>query len=121
MSVGGGPATPLQRRSMIDPSNNELFQRYAGEKKPWVDAAHSSHVWVADLPDDLTPGTYTLSVRATNEFGRDYHAHKVLLAEQCRKAGVAVWACCPIPSHMHLVLVPEAGIALRSAPMPRKN
>jgi len=47
-------------------------------KKPWVEPVVSSHLWVADLPDDLGPGTYTLTVRAVDEFGRPHHAHRVL-------------------------------------------
>ena len=33
---------------------------------------------VRDLPDDLQPGVYTLSVRAVDEFGRTHHAHSIL-------------------------------------------
>ena len=38
----------------------------------------SSHLWVADLPDDLGPGTWTLTVTARDEFGRTHHGHRVL-------------------------------------------
>lgn len=41
-------------------------------------AQPSSHLFVADLPDDLGPGTYTVTVRAVDEFGRTHHAHRVL-------------------------------------------
>ena len=38
----------------------------------------------------------------------------ISLAERCRKAGVAVWAYCLMPNHVHLILVPATadGLAL---------
>ena len=77
-SVGGGPAIEMRRSYEIDPSANELFLRHADVVKPWVKAEPSSHLWTGDLPDDLAPGTYTLTVRATDEFGRHHHTHRVL-------------------------------------------
>jgi len=37
----------------------------------------------------------------------DYSLYKDLLAEQCRKQGVACWAYCLMPNHVHLILVPD--------------
>ncbi len=76
--IGDRPPVAMERRVEIDPWVNELFQRHADTKKPWVNAVPSSHLWAADLPDDLAPGTYTLSVEAIDEFGRTHHAHRVL-------------------------------------------
>ncbi len=45
----------------------------------------------------------------------DYAAYRDLLAEHCRAAGVAVWAWCLMPNHVHLMLVPPDGEALRAA------
>ncbi len=45
----------------------------------------------------------------------DYRAYIDLLAEYCGKAGVAVWAYCLMPNHVHLVLVPEDADGLRRA------
>ena len=44
----------------------------------------------------------------------DYALTRDLLAERCRKAGVAVWAYCLMPDHVHLILVPATanGLAL---------
>ena len=57
---------------------NEMWARNPEGKKTWVNAAPSSHLFEADLPDDLTQGVYTLSVRAVDEFGRTHHAHSIL-------------------------------------------
>ena len=61
-----------------DPYMIEYFARNEDTKKSWLQASPSTHLWSADLPDDLIPGTYTLSVRATDEFGREHHAHSIL-------------------------------------------
>jgi putative transposase len=37
----------------------------------------------------------------------DYGLYKDLLAQSCRKFGVAVWAYCLMPNHVHLILVPR--------------
>lgn len=36
----------------------------------------------------------------------DYALYRDLLAERCRKAGVACWGYCLMPNHVHLILVP---------------
>ncbi|MBK1671527.1 hypothetical protein CKO28_26365 [Rhodovibrio sodomensis] len=76
--VAGGGWRDMTHVRQMDLHANELFQRNAGTVKPWVEAEPSSHIWKADLPDEIGPGTYTVTVRATDEFGNTHHAHKVL-------------------------------------------
>jgi putative transposase len=45
----------------------------------------------------------------------DYAYYLRRLGEGCRKAGVAVWAYCLMPNHVHLVLVPSDEDGLRAA------
>ena len=45
----------------------------------------------------------------------DYAAYKALLAKHCAAAGVAVWAYCLMPNHVHLILVPADADGLRAA------
>ena len=45
----------------------------------------------------------------------DYALYRDLLAEQCRRADVEVWAWCLMPNHVHLVLVPSDTDGLRRA------
>lgn len=68
----------MTRVSRPDPYMIENFTRNSDTRKSWLQATASSHLWSADLPDELTPGTYTLSVQATDEFGRTHHAHSIL-------------------------------------------
>lgn len=78
LQIGERPPLVMQRRDTFDPWVNELYLRNPDSVKPWVEARPSSHIWIADLPDDLAPGVHTLTVRATDEFGRVHHAHRVL-------------------------------------------
>ena len=45
----------------------------------------------------------------------DYEAYLALMAEQCAACGVAIWAWCLMPNHVHLVAVPETAEALARA------
>lgn len=45
----------------------------------------------------------------------DYALYRDLLGERCRKAGVAVWAYCLMPNHVHLILVPATADGLARA------
>jgi len=45
----------------------------------------------------------------------DYELYRDLLAQQCRKNGVSVWAYCLMPNHVHLILVPSTPSGLGRA------
>ena len=45
----------------------------------------------------------------------DYEAYIGLMAEWCSRCGVAVWAYCLMPNHVHLIAVPSSEGGLRSA------
>jgi putative transposase len=45
----------------------------------------------------------------------DYTLYCQLLADECRKYGVQVWAYCLMPNHVHLLLVPQSAEALTPA------
>lgn len=78
LAVGEDEFAPMQRIERIDPFVQETYERNASTRKPWVQAGQSSHVWQAALPPDLQPGTYRLTVRATDEYGRPHEASMVL-------------------------------------------
>ena len=50
----------------------------------------------------------------------DYRAYLDLMAESCGRSGVAIWAYCLMPNHVHLVAVPEAadGVVVCLGDMP---
>jgi len=45
----------------------------------------------------------------------DYAAYLSLLSEWCGRCGVAVWAYCLMPNHVHLIVVPKTEEALAQA------
>jgi len=45
----------------------------------------------------------------------DYAAYKRLMSEWCARHGVAVWAYCLMPNHVHLIAVPGSEDGLRLA------
>ncbi|MBL8671577.1 MAG: transposase [Alphaproteobacteria bacterium] len=45
----------------------------------------------------------------------DQDLYRDLLAARCRKAGVAVWAYCLMPNHVHLIMVPARADGLARA------
>ena len=66
----------MERVARLDPFVQDVYTRYRAAKKPWVEAGKSSHVWQASLPAGLTPGTYAIRARATDEYGQ---AHESML------------------------------------------
>ena len=60
---------------------------------------------VPDLPHHVTQRG---NRREKLFFGDDdYALYRDLLAEACRREGVAVWAYCLMPNHVHLILTPR--------------
>ena len=45
----------------------------------------------------------------------DYRAYIELMGEWCARCGVAIWAYCLMPNHVHLIAVPKAEDSLRLA------
>ena len=43
----------------------------------------------------------------------DYQSYISLMSEWCRRFGVAIWAYCLMPNHVHLIAVPETVDGLR--------
>jgi hypothetical protein len=76
--IDDGAYKPMQRELREDPYIVEQYQRYEDVKKSWVQAVKSTHVFSADLDDSVGPGTYTVTVRAVDEFDRIHHGHTVL-------------------------------------------
>jgi hypothetical protein len=69
---------PMQRVERLDPYVQEVYTRHRAQKKPWVEAGKSSHIWQANLPADLAPGTYALRTRGIDEFGQVHESMLVL-------------------------------------------
>jgi 3',5'-cyclic AMP phosphodiesterase CpdA len=76
--IGVRSPVPMTRVRRPDPFVTEVFMRNEATKKPWVKAEPCSHLWTADLPADLEPGTHCVRVRVTDEYGREHRDQLVL-------------------------------------------
>jgi len=66
--------------------------------------ARSARIVIPGLPHHITQrGTRRLDTFFSDA---DYSAYLALLTEACEKTGVACWAYCLMPNHVHLILVP---------------
>lgn len=73
--------------------------------------ARLARVVVPDLPYHVTQRG---NGRQQTFFGADdYTLYRDLLSMHCQAAGVAVWAWCLMPNHVHLILVPSSTDGLR--------
>ena len=54
----------------LDPYMTALRAKLAGTPEQPARPEPSSHLWTADLPADLQPGTHTLTVRSTDPYGQ---------------------------------------------------
>ena len=77
-ALDDAPGVPMVRVARPDPFIQQLYGRYPGTIKPWVKPMPSSHIWSARLPRGLRPGHYALTVRATDEYGREHRDATVL-------------------------------------------
>lgn len=67
-----GAQITLVRTAMRDPEIVESYARHRGLLKPWVEAAPSSHVWLAPLPAlQGAPGERRCIMRVSNEYGQE--------------------------------------------------
>jgi hypothetical protein len=72
VSVSGSPYQPLTKVERLDPFVVEVYERNRESKKPWVEAGKCSHICQGVLPSALATGTHRVTVRATDEYGRDH-------------------------------------------------
>ena len=75
--IGDGPLTEMERVVRTDPFVEELYQRERETMKSWVEPIATTHMWEAFLPEGLQPGSHTISVRATDEYGHTHTGYKV--------------------------------------------
>jgi hypothetical protein len=75
--IGRAQQVSMQRASVLDPFIVDMFSRQAAHRKAWVEPVCSSHVWKGSLPVGLAPGAHRVTVRATDEYGREHVAHLV--------------------------------------------
>ena len=71
--------------------------------------ARLSRITVPDIPHHVTQrGNRRLRLFDGPD---DYALYRDLMAERCRANGVACWAYCLMPTHVHLILAPATALA----------
>ena len=73
--------------------------------------ARLARVVVPGVPHHLTQRGNRRQATFFNE--GDYVAYLALMAEWCGRCGVAVWAYCLMPNHVHLIVDPDSEEGLR--------
>ena len=75
--------------------------------------ARLSRIIIPDAPHHVTQrGNRRQKLFASPD---DYGLYRDLMAERCRANGVACWAYCLMPNHVHLILVPATSEGLSRA------
>jgi hypothetical protein len=82
-----GQTVETTRVVRTDPFIEELYQR-TDDKKSWVNAVLSDHIWEGELPA-VDPGAHTIKAYTTDEYGREYVQTKVLEVHSTGQASVA--------------------------------
>lgn len=71
----------LKRVIEPDPVYRMLHERDANVEKPWISLPGpvvSSHLWSANLPENLPPGTHRMEIEATDGFGGTHRSVQAL-------------------------------------------
>ena len=75
--------------------------------------ARLSRITVPDIPHHVTQrGNRRLRLFDGPD---DYALYRDLMADRCRANGVACWAYCLMPNHVHLILAPATAVGLSRA------
>ncbi len=75
--LNDGDFQPMQHTLRADPFMEDRYLRYLGTDEEVSTPNPSSHIWVADLPDNLEPGVHTVTVRSTDPYGQVSEASQV--------------------------------------------
>ena len=95
--------------------NQDLWNQFVTFQGPAMQSLISTYMdqsrtMFLQMQQQLQNQTRNMPLVALVEDG-DYALYRDLLAERCRQAGVAVWAYCLMPSHVHLILAPSTADA----------
>jgi hypothetical protein len=78
MKIGNRPPVAMTTDRRPDPLVRDVYARNEDSKKSWVKAEPSSHIWVARVPEDLSPGAHRVEIKVTDEYGRERQDSAIL-------------------------------------------
>ena len=77
-----GDWQPMTRTNDVDPLLKKTYDREMSiQNRPWRDLSKpkpSTHLWKAELPPRLEPGTHLIQIEATDRHGRAYTGKRVI-------------------------------------------
>ena len=82
--IDDGPLSEMTRTMMADP----FMERLAKEtektafKGPQRGTDRNTHLWVADLPKDLEPGTHTVTVVEKDQYGNTHRQSAIFVVDE---------------------------------------
>ena len=65
-----------EARPILDKIDGQLLEDIIGYKMDYPSI--SKHIWQADLPKGMEPGTYAVTVRTKDMFNKVWQAHRIL-------------------------------------------
>jgi hypothetical protein len=71
------PPVKMNYKIMKDPLMVEFFNSHKQLDEWPVNASESTHMWIADLPDDLNEGSHKIKITTTDMFGNTFSAHRI--------------------------------------------
>lgn len=75
------PPVKMTRTIMEDPYFKDLYERNESAFKSFIKPRPSSHIWIANLPENLESGVHRIIVRTTDQFGRTYRTARIFEVE----------------------------------------
>jgi hypothetical protein len=78
-----GKVAELKGVKEVDkPFARQVYDEFDMAMRRLSGPADTDHLWKANLPPDLLPGSHTLTVRTTDMFGREYSAERIFIIGQ---------------------------------------
>ena len=71
------PPLIMSRQKMIDPFVRTLHDNYQEYYLSWIKPRLSNHIWTAPFPNEPDAGTHTITVTATNQWGKEFRISQI--------------------------------------------
>jgi len=71
----------MQQTRLVDPFYQNFYDKNKDGLPSWIKPEVSTHIWTAQLPDDLKPGVHRIVVITTDQFGNKYETASIFEVE----------------------------------------
>jgi hypothetical protein len=82
--IDDGPLSEMTRTMMADPFMERMVKETEkiSHKGPLDVTSRNTHIWVADLPTDLEPGTHTVTVVEKDQYGNTHRQSAIFVVDE---------------------------------------